>query len=102
MKQQDFDDAASSVGLVAKIRAYIPDRSLPPGILDLVVDTLRATGKTDEALKLVELSLLKHMDESPLRSTTEYCCTTVPAATASSKAKLAASWYESSCSAARQ
>jgi hypothetical protein len=55
MKQQDFDGAASSVGPVAKIRAYIPDRSLPPGILDLVVDTLRATGKTDEALKLVEL-----------------------------------------------
>jgi len=33
----------------------------------LIVDTLRATGKTDEALKLVDLSLLKHMDESPLR-----------------------------------
>jgi tetratricopeptide (TPR) repeat protein len=67
MKLKDFDDRASAVTLVAKIRAVIPDPSLPPGILDTIIETLRATGKTDEALKLVELSLLKHPDESLLR-----------------------------------
>ena len=74
----------------------------PPGILDLIVDTLRITGKTDEALKLVELPLLKHMDESPLRFYYGVRLQTAPAATDSSKAKLDANWNESSCSAARQ
>jgi tetratricopeptide (TPR) repeat protein len=67
MKLQDFDDPAAAEKLIAKIRTYIPDRSLPPGILDTIVETLRATGKTDEAIKLVELSLLKHPDEPLLR-----------------------------------
>lgn len=67
MKLKDFDDRAAAVKLVAKIRAYIPDRSLPPGILDTIVETLRATGKTGEALRLVESSLLKHPDDALLR-----------------------------------
>jgi len=67
MKLKDFDDTGSAVSLVAKIRAYIPDRSLPPGIVDTIVETLRATGKNEEALKLVESSLLKHPDEALLR-----------------------------------
>ena len=52
----------------------------------MLVDTLRITGKTDEALKLVELPLLKHMDESSLRFYYGVLLQTAPAATDSSKA----------------
>lgn len=67
MKLKDFDDPAASANLVSRIRSLIPDRSLPPGILDTVVETLRATGKSEEAIQLVEKSLLKHPDEALLR-----------------------------------
>ena len=67
VKLQDFDDPTSAAKLVSTIRSYIPDRQLPPGIVDTIVETLRATGKSKEALQLVETSLLKHPDDALLR-----------------------------------
>lgn len=67
MKLKDFDDPSAAAKLVAKIRSYIPDRQLPPGIVDTIVETLGATGKSEEALQLVEKSLLKHPDDALLR-----------------------------------
>ncbi len=67
MKLKDFDDPAAAAKLVSKIRSFIPDSKLPPGIVDTIVETLRATGKSEEALRLVETSLLKHPDEALLR-----------------------------------
>jgi uncharacterized protein HemY len=62
-----LDQPAGAATLVSTLRTKVSARNTSPAVMDTIAETLRATGRSDEALKLVTDSLLRHPDEAILR-----------------------------------
>lgn len=67
LQLRGFDRPDEAAVLIGRIRAQVRDQRLHPGVLDTVLETLRATGQHEEALNLISQSLIKFPDEAILR-----------------------------------
>lgn len=62
-----LNQPAGAATLVSTLRTKVPARNASPAVLDTIAETMRLTGRSDEALKFVTDSLLRHPDEAILR-----------------------------------